>query len=149
MKFSTIFIAIFVVFLILIGYKGLTTSSSKSNSHYNPAFGSTDPKVVQLKKEIDSTMKSLLSTINNISDAPSARQAVPTLIKISEDLNSYLDRMKPIPDDDKLQIKNYMMDFVKYLKQPLERLSKIPEALPIIDKSITKIDTVLMFYKPI
>jgi hypothetical protein len=148
MKFTTLLLVFLAIILALFGYKALTIDRSHSKTDYDPAFGSTDPKVVELKKEIDSTMKSFLTTINSITDTASARQALLAIEKTSQELNGYLERMKTIPDDDKLQIKHYMMDFVKYLKHPLKRLSKVKGAAKIIDPAINKIDTVLMFYKP-
>jgi len=112
MKFSTFLIVSVSVFVIFMIYRGATLESGVV-----PGFGSSDPKIIQLKKDIEHTMQSFLSALNSITDTASARKALPTIQQTHIDLDRYLTKMRGLSDDDKLLIKRYMMDFVKYLKK--------------------------------
>jgi len=55
--------------------------------------------------------------------------------------------MKDLSIDDAHQIRQYILDFVPHLKQPLIKIQQLRNASSIIDAPIQKIDASLMYFK--
>jgi len=145
MTLLKIFFAFAFAIFMYLSYGDLHNKENKTTLTQEQKI--QNAKVLKLKKNVVSTMMTLKSTLENIKDVSSAKAAVGTLEEINIQLDHYLDEMREIPLEDKLQIKKYVMKFIPHLKEPLIKIREIKGAAPVIDASIDKIDTNLMFYK--
>ena len=101
----------------------------------------------KLKHQVVATMTNLKSTLEGIHDVNTAKSAVDSLQQVARELKSYLDVMKDLSIDDAHQIRQYILDFVPHLKQPLIKIQQLRNASSIIDAPIQKIDASLMYFK--
>ncbi len=104
-------------------------------------------KVIALKKDVESTMLELLATLNGIKDVTSAKDAVSTLSKINSNLKKYEPKMYQASTLDRLQIKQYVTDFVPHLKKPLNKIRDIKGTAFILDKPLKELEETLVLYK--
>ncbi len=104
-------------------------------------------KIVALKKDIETTMLELLSTLKGIKDLSSAKNALPTLSKIDNNLKKYEPMIYKASTMDRIHIKKYVSDFVPHLKEPLNNIRDIAGASKIIDQSLKNLEETLLLYK--
>ncbi len=135
---------IVAISLLIMGYfyllnqnRDATVSTSKVDKQ----------NITDLKKDIQSLMLKLLSTLEGINDIKSAKESVAILDDITHRLKEDEPKIYDISTIDRMQIKQYVTDFIPHLTKPLKKISKIDGATSIIDSSIKKLEDVLILYK--
>ncbi len=142
MKITLILLILISLFL----YKFVFTTTQQS-VHQEQITQTEYKQAYKIKKEIESTMLALLSTLNHIHDIPSAHKAVEKLTDINNKLRQYEPKMYQLSTMDRMQIKSYVTDFIPHLKQPLHHIRDIKGAAHIIDDALKRLEETLLLYQ--
>jgi len=118
--------------------RGATTTEHQTTTEVN---------VNNLGTNIQNTMKGLVSTLANVKDEASAREALPTLDNAVSNLGTYANMMNKLPASVQDQVKNYIAQYIPQLKDLLGKISSIPGVSDVIRPVIEKLSQTLALFQ--
>ena len=107
----------------------------------------TEVDVNNLGANIQNTMSGLVSTLANVKDEASAKEALPTLDNAVSNLGTYANMMNKLPASVQNQVKNYIAQYIPQLKDLLGKIGSIPGVSDIIRPVIEKLSQTLALFQ--
>jgi len=148
MSISRIAAGLIFVALLWLGWNYVSPTDSMAthgNSAISKQTSGIDPFAV--KKGVDRSMRSLLATLENIHDLPTAQHAAPILNTIADDLTRYASSLRALPAIDAQQIKDYIKEFIPHLSTPIEKIKAIDGIIAVLDRPLKKLEEALGLYR--